>query len=118
MGLHISLYKIFVYFEASVHESIIPLFPPPTCIAHTIAIRLHDYCAMYDPSLRPLFCMPYTIQYWSCEPNIVWCMAYERGVGGGGVYCAMVVQYYWNRVGFAGRGGSKRMIGSHNTALK
>jgi len=24
--------------------------------------------------------------------NIVLCMAYKRGVGGGGVYCAMVVQ--------------------------
>ena len=24
--------------------------------------------------------------------NIVWCMAYKRGVGGGGVYCAMGVQ--------------------------
>jgi len=24
--------------------------------------------------------------------NIVWCMAYTGGVGGGGVYCAMVMQ--------------------------
>ena len=23
--------------------------PPPACIAHTIAILLHDCCAMYDP---------------------------------------------------------------------
>jgi len=24
--------------------------------------------------------------------NIVWCMTFKGGVGGGGVYCAMVVQ--------------------------
>jgi len=35
-------YKIFVYFEAIVHESTILSFPPPTCIAHPGAILLHD----------------------------------------------------------------------------
>jgi len=34
----VGLYKRFVYFEAVVHESILLLLPPPTCIAHTIAI--------------------------------------------------------------------------------
>jgi len=34
--------------------------------------------------------------------NIVWCTIYKRGVGGGGVYCAMVVQSYCNGVGFVG----------------
>jgi len=61
--LRVSLNKRFVYFEAFVHESVIPLPPPPTCIAHTIAVLLHDYSAIYDPP-RPLFRMPYTIQYW------------------------------------------------------
>jgi len=43
--------------------------------------------------------------------NILWCMAYKRGFGGGGVYCAMVVQQYCSsaramQVG----GGNKRMV--------
>jgi len=40
------LYKIFVYFESFVHEAIVLSFLPPTCIAHTVAIRLHDYWAI------------------------------------------------------------------------
>jgi len=39
----LSLYKIFVYVEAVVHESTILSFSPLTCIAHPGAIRLHDY---------------------------------------------------------------------------
>jgi len=42
-------YKRFVHFESFVHESIVLLFLPPTCIAHTVAILLHDYRAIYDP---------------------------------------------------------------------
>jgi len=38
----VDIYKIFVYFEAIVHESTILSFPPPTCIAHPGAILLHD----------------------------------------------------------------------------
>ena len=30
-------------------ESIVPLFLRPACIAHTVAILLHDYWAIYDP---------------------------------------------------------------------
>jgi len=37
--------------------------------------------------------------------NTVWCMAYKRRGRWGGVYCAIVVQWYCNRVGFAGGGG-------------
>ena len=50
----IGLYKIRVYFKAFVHERIIPFLPLPICSAHTIARLLHDYCAIYDPSLTPL----------------------------------------------------------------
>jgi len=50
----LSLYKICVHFQAVVHESIILLFPPTTCIAHTTAILLHGYCAINDSSLTPL----------------------------------------------------------------
>ena len=59
----VGLYKILFYFEAVVHESIILLLPPPTCIAHTIAILLHDYCAIYDPPSEPSFIchIPYNI---------------------------------------------------------
>ena len=38
--------------------------------------------------------------------DVVWCMAYKRRFRGGGVYCAMGVQSYCNRVGFAGGRGS------------
>jgi len=37
--------------------------PPPTRIAHTVALLLHDHCAIYDPLPRPPFCMPCTIQH-------------------------------------------------------
>jgi len=33
-----------------VHGFIILILPPPpTCVAYTIAILMHDYCAVYDP---------------------------------------------------------------------
>ena len=44
----LGLYKILFYFEAYVHASIISLLPPPTRIAHTIALLVHDYYAIYD----------------------------------------------------------------------
>jgi len=34
------------YFESFVHEPIVLSFLPPTCIAHTVAILLHDYRAI------------------------------------------------------------------------
>jgi len=43
---HVGLYKILLYFEAHVHESILfynPPPPPPPRIAHTIATLLPDY---------------------------------------------------------------------------
>jgi len=46
---------------------------PPTRIAHTIALLLHDYYELYDPPPTPL-CMPCTVQYWSwqyCEGQIL-----------------------------------------------
>jgi len=51
----VGLYKIVLYFLAVVHESIILLFTPPTCIARTIAIFLHTYCAIYDAPPPPSF---------------------------------------------------------------
>jgi len=49
-----------------------------------------------------------------------YCMVYviQREGRWKGVYCAMVVKKYCNRVGFARGVGSKRMIDSHNRALK
>ena len=50
----LGLYKIFVYFEAVLHESTILSFPPPTCISHPGAIQPHDYWTIYDsPSNLP-----------------------------------------------------------------
>jgi len=58
-GAYVSLYKLFVYFEAVVHEStIISPPPPPTCIAHPGAILVRP------PHRPPVCCMLYTIQYW------------------------------------------------------
>jgi len=48
------LYKILFDFEAFVHESILLLLAPPTCIARTIAIPLHVNCAIYDTPRTPL----------------------------------------------------------------
>jgi len=60
---HLSLYKIFVYFEAVVHESAILSFPPPTCVVHPGAILLHDYWTVFhSPSDLPCaYYTPYTI---------------------------------------------------------
>jgi len=49
------LYKIFVHFQAVVHDSVILLLPPTTCIAHTIAILVHGDCAINDSSPTPPF---------------------------------------------------------------
>jgi len=48
----VGLYKIFVHFKAFVHESIIRVLLPH-CIAHTIAILLHDPYATHYPSAPP-----------------------------------------------------------------
>jgi len=45
-----------------VHISSILSLPPPTCIARTIAILLHVYCAIYDAPPTPCVChAPYYI---------------------------------------------------------
>jgi len=49
------VYKILFYFEAYVHESIILLLPPPTRVAHTLAILLQYYCAIFDLLPTPRF---------------------------------------------------------------
>jgi len=68
-GLGVGLNKIIFYMEALVHESIILVLSPPTCIAHTIAKLLHDYCAIYDAPPTP-FCLLYTIQYWPWHSRV------------------------------------------------
>jgi len=57
------LYKIFVYFESFVHESIVLSFFRPGGIAHTVTIiLLHDDWAIYDPrSTCLLYAMHHTI---------------------------------------------------------
>jgi len=50
------LHTIFVHFEAFVQASIILYCSPPTCIANTIVIALHDYWAIYDPPSTSLVC--------------------------------------------------------------
>jgi len=45
----VGLYNNCVYCTDFVHERIIPFLPLPICIAYTIAILLHGYCAIYDP---------------------------------------------------------------------
>jgi len=59
---HVSVYKIFFYFESFMHESIVSSFAPPTCIAYTVVIVLHDCWAIYDPpSTSLLYGMHQTI---------------------------------------------------------
>ena len=65
----LGLYKIFVYFEAVVHESTIRSPPPPTCIAHPSAISLHDHWTVYD-SISQLAFVYYT-PYHIGDNNIV-----------------------------------------------
>ena len=58
---YLGLYKILIYVEAFVHESIIRVLPPPICIARTIAILLHDFSAVYDaPPTHLLYSIHHT----------------------------------------------------------
>jgi len=59
-ALQVGLYKIFVYFELFVHESNLLSFLAPPCIPHTVAILLHNDCAVYDP---PSTSIMYAIQH-------------------------------------------------------
>jgi len=54
-NVRIGLYEIVFYLEAFVHESISFLMPLPTCIARTIAILSHVYCAIHDAPPDPPF---------------------------------------------------------------
>jgi len=45
-------------------------------------------------------------------------MAYKRRVGGGGVPCAAVVQYYCNSVGISDWRSNSMKMGSFTKALK
>ena len=47
--VRLGLYKIFFYVSSFVHESIVLSFFRPACIAHAVAILVHDYWAIYDP---------------------------------------------------------------------
>ena len=61
-GAVLTPYKIFVYFEWFVNESIVLSFLPPTCIAHTVAILLHAYWAIYHPpSTSLMYAIHHTI---------------------------------------------------------
>jgi len=51
----LGLYEILFYLEAFVHDSIIRLLPPSTCIARTIGVLLQDHCAIYAPPTAPPF---------------------------------------------------------------
>jgi len=52
----------FFYFEPFVHESIAFSFLPPTCIAHTVGILLHNYEAISAPlSTYLVYIIHYTI---------------------------------------------------------
>jgi len=65
----VGVYKIYIHFEAYVHESII-FSPPPLPVLPTL---LHGYCttfAQYTTPLRPPLCMPCTVQYWSWQYRV------------------------------------------------
>ena len=59
----VGFYKMLFYFEqAFVSESPSSLYCPSICNAHTIAILLHDYCAVYAlPPTLPLYAIHRTI---------------------------------------------------------
>jgi len=51
---------MFFYFESFVHESIALSFLPPTWIAHTVAMLLHDHWIISD---LPLTSLVYAIHH-------------------------------------------------------
>ena len=55
-GFDVGLCKILYYFQSFGHELIVLSFFRPAYIAHAIAIRLHDCCAIYNP---PSTCLLY-----------------------------------------------------------
>jgi len=63
-----------------VHESIILLLPTPACIARTIAMLLHVYCAIYEaPPTHHLYAMHTTILAMaiSCKGQRSWLVRSE-----------------------------------------
>jgi len=73
-----------------------------------IAAVLRRFCDFFERFAFVLRCFATWPLHDIAITDIVWCMASKGGFGGGGVYCAMVVQYFRNRVGFAGGGGATR----------
>jgi len=76
------VYKIFFYYEAAVHESIIFLSPPPACFPHTFAIRSHAYCAIYaTPDPPPSTAIHHTTLAMaiSCKGQVVFVVAPLKG---------------------------------------
>jgi len=66
------------------HESIVLSFLPPTCIAHTVAILLHDWRAIYDPSSTSLvYAIHHTILVItiSCKGQVSTGARVEMGLG-------------------------------------
>jgi len=62
LHVEIGLYKILLYCKAFVSESSSSLYCPSICNAHTIAILLHDYCAVYAlPPTLPSYAIHHTI---------------------------------------------------------
>jgi len=72
VSLEFGLYKILFYFEVFVHESIssVSFYCP---LSPALPALLQNYCmsiAQYTTPLRSALCIPYTIQYWSCQYRI------------------------------------------------
>jgi len=58
----VSLYRILFRFKVLLWESIILVFPPPTCKVYPIAILLHNQCAMYAlPPTLPIYAIHHTM---------------------------------------------------------
>jgi len=69
----------------------------------------HVFAFLEDVVWRGVACGLAFTQYCHYQYFIVY--GIKGGAGGGGVYCAMVVELYCNRVGFAGGGGGEKKEG-------
>jgi len=91
----VGLYQVFFHSEAFVHESIILWSLPPPCIARTIAVLVHVYCAIYDPPPTPLvYAIHHTISVMtiSCKGQG------GRGREGGGGGAVLRGALFWFRM--------------------
>jgi len=93
------------------HESIVLSFLPPTCIGHTVAIRLRDSWAINDPSsISLLYASHHTILVItiSCKGQAEGGEMVRNTGGGVEADCLLAVAFQFRLIQGGGGGGENK----------